>query len=60
MRENTIDLEDGELEPKRVEGGTLPATVHDLDSPLPQEGQPLVVPSGPHRKPSETNKGGSR
>jgi len=50
MGDKTSDLEDGELEPKRVEGGNLPATIPDLDRPLDQEGQPLVVPSGPARE----------
>jgi hypothetical protein len=66
MREKTIDLRDGELEPKRVEGGSLPAAIQDLDRPLPQEGPPFVIPGGPEREAreanetSETNKGGSR
>ncbi len=60
MRDETVDLEDGKLEPKRVEGGTLPATLPDLDAPLDQEGEPLVVPSGPRRETRNANKGGSR
>lgn len=37
MDEECEDLRDGRLEPKRVEGGTLPAVIHDLNQPLNQE-----------------------
>ena len=60
MSDQTIELEDGELDPKRVEGGNLPATIHALDLPLQQEGEPLEVPSGPERETRKTNDGGSR
>jgi hypothetical protein len=60
MRDKTIDLEDGELEPKRVEGGNLPAVIHDLDCPLDQDGQPPVVPGGPELETPKPNNGGRR
>jgi len=37
MDEKTDELRDGKLEPKRVDGGTFPAVVHDLEQPLDQE-----------------------
>ena len=37
MNGDREDLRDGELAPKRVEGGNLPAVVHDLNRPLNQE-----------------------
>jgi hypothetical protein len=37
MDEKTKELRDGAIDPKRVEGGTLPGVVHDLNQPLNQE-----------------------
>jgi len=37
MNEECDDLRDGELAPKRVEGGNLPPVIHDLNQPLNQE-----------------------
>lgn len=37
MNDDRDDLCDGELPPKRVEGGNLPAVIHDLEQPLNQE-----------------------
>lgn len=37
MSDETDDVRAGRLEPKRVEGGTLPAVTHDLNQPLNQE-----------------------
>lgn len=36
MNEERGDLRDGKLTPKRVEGGNLPAVIHDLNQPLNQ------------------------
>jgi hypothetical protein len=37
MDEKTRELRDSRLEPGRVEGGTLPAVIHDLNQPLNEE-----------------------
>lgn len=37
MDEKTKELRDSAVEPRRGEGGTLPAVVHDLNQPLNQE-----------------------
>ena len=37
MDEKNEELRDGRLEPKRVEGGNLPAAIPDLNEPLNQE-----------------------
>jgi hypothetical protein len=47
MHEKRTDLEESQIEPKRVDGGNLPAAVHDLNRPLNEEDKPFVVPTGP-------------
>jgi len=37
MSEERENLREGRLPPKQVEGGNLPAVIHDLNQPLNQE-----------------------
>jgi hypothetical protein len=47
--EGKVDLKNGQIQPKRVEGGKYPAVKPDLNKRLNEEEKPFIVPKGPDR-----------
>jgi hypothetical protein len=46
---DTVQLKRAQVQPKRVEGGKLPAVKPDLKRPLNEVDTPYIVPKGPER-----------
>jgi uncharacterized repeat protein (TIGR01451 family) len=49
INEGLWDLKNGQVEPKRVEGGGFPPVPPDFDRFLNEEDEPFIVPIGPPR-----------